>query len=149
MRLAELLLSFKGRAGRLSWWTGLLIVGLVSVAGSLILDPGIWLNEPRRAPSLLLALWNMALVVPMTAVAVKRFNDRDWPHCLGYAMGALGWGLIMAEQAGFMVEPEKATSLERGVFWSVVLVFLAAIADNGFLRGTPGPNRNGPDPLGA
>ena len=34
------------------------------------------------------------------------------------------------------------------MFWAFAAYFVFAFIDNGFVRGTDGPNRYGPDPLG-
>jgi uncharacterized membrane protein YhaH (DUF805 family) len=147
MPLFELLFSFSGRIGRKSWWTGLAIGLVAAVIGSMIIDPGVWLSERQRAPSPALALWDLAWVIPMTAITVKRFNDRGWPEWLGYLTGMLGILLIVAEQSGFMVDPDEATRLEVATFAAVFTVLVAAFIDNAFIKGTPGPNRHGDDPL--
>ncbi len=149
MTLFELLFSFSGRIGRQAWWTGFAIGCAAALIGTLALDPGVWLAEPPRAPHPNLALWNLAWVIPMTAITVKRFSDRNRPQWLGYAVGAVGIALIVAEQSGFMVDPERATRGEHVLFWATAAVMLAAFVDNAFLKGTPGPNRYGPDPLTA
>jgi uncharacterized membrane protein YhaH (DUF805 family) len=147
MRLLPLLTSFQGRISRSAWWLAFGIVIAATVAGSLVLDPGIWTVDQARPPALALALWDLFLVVPMTAATVKRFNDRDWPHWFGYAMGVLGAALIAAEQHGFMVDAAASPAIHHAIFWCVVAIFALAFIDNGFLRGTAGPNRYGPDPL--
>ena len=58
-------------------------------------------------------------LVASIAVAVKRWHDRD----------KSGWWMLI-------------------VFVPLV-GWIWALVENGFLRGTPGPNRFGPDPLGA
>ncbi len=83
----------------------------------------------------------------MTAITVKRFNDRDWPNWFGYALGVLGLALILAEQAGFLVDPDAASAADWVIFFVAAVILCAAFIDNGFLRGTPGPNRYGPNPL--
>lgn len=143
----ELLFGFSGRIGRGSWWLGFLMGVFASVGGSLAIDPGVWTAAPPRAPSPVLALWNLAWAIPMTAITVKRFNDRARPAWLGYVTGVLGVVLIVAEQAGFMLDPERASAAERLTFWFVTAFMLVALVDNAFLKGTPGPNRYGPDPL--
>jgi uncharacterized membrane protein YhaH (DUF805 family) len=62
-------------------------------------------------------LVNLLLVWPALAVSVKRWHDRD----------KSGWWVLL--------------NLLPVVGWLWVLI------DNGFLRGTPGPNRFGEDPL--
>jgi uncharacterized membrane protein YhaH (DUF805 family) len=147
MRLLPLLTSFRGRISRKPWWTAFAIVIAATVIGSLVLDPGIWTADPPRPPTVALALWDLFLVVPMTAASVKRFNDRDWPRWFGYALGALGVALIAAEQCGFMVDPDTSPASHQALFWCVATVFALALIDNGFFHGTDGPTRHGPDPL--
>jgi uncharacterized membrane protein YhaH (DUF805 family) len=60
---------------------------------------------------------NLLLLWPALAVSVKRWHDRD----------KSGWWVLL--------------NLVPVVGW------LWALIDNGFLRGTDGPNRFGPDPL--
>ena len=62
---------------------------------------------------------NLLLVWPALAVSVKRWHDRD----------KSGWWVLL--------------NLVPVIGW------LWALVDNGFLRGTDGPNRYGPDPLAA
>lgn len=60
---------------------------------------------------------NLLLVWPTVAVSIKRWHDRD----------ESGWWVLVA--------------LVPVVGWAYMLFV------NGFLRGTPGPNRYGPPPL--
>lgn len=60
---------------------------------------------------------NLLLVWPALAISVKRWHDR----------GKSGWWVLL--------------NLVPVVGW------LWALIENGFLRGTDGPNRYGPDPL--
>ena len=145
--LFTLLFSFSGRISRSAWWLGFSIGLVAAIAGSLVIDPDVWTADPPRAPAPLLALWDVAWVIPMTAITVKRFNDRDWPNWFGYALGVLGLALILAEQAGFLVDPDAATAGDWAIFFVAAVILCAAFVDNGFLRGTPGPNQYGPDPL--
>lgn len=62
---------------------------------------------------------NLLLLWPALAVSVKRWHDRD----------KSGWWVLL--------------NLLPVVGW------LWALIDNGFVRGTPGPNRYGEDPLAA
>lgn len=81
----------------------------------------------------------------LSALAIKRFNDRDRPHWLlavywaplaisllndftGFPLGALGPGALLVNALLF-----------AATVWMVV--------ELGVLRGAPGPNRHGPDPL--
>jgi uncharacterized membrane protein YhaH (DUF805 family) len=68
-------------------------------------------------PGLAEGLVNLLLVWPAVAVSVKRWHDRD----------KSGWWVLI--------------NLVPVIGW------IWALVDNGFLRGTPGPNRFGDDPL--
>jgi uncharacterized membrane protein YhaH (DUF805 family) len=61
----------------------------------------------------------LVLLIPSLAVAVKRYHDRD----------KSGWWILIVFIPII------------GLIWYIV--------ELGFLPGTPGPNRYGPDPLGA
>ena len=62
---------------------------------------------------------NLLLAWPALAVSVKRWHDRD----------KSGWWVLL--------------------HLLPVIGWLWALIDNGFVRGTPGPNRHGEDPLQA
>lgn len=147
--LFDLLLSFNGRIGRKSWWLGLVIIFAASLVGTLVLHPEVFsleLEEPPP-PSWPDTLWQIAWIVPATAITVKRFNDRDWPFWFGYAIGVMGLFLAVAPYLGLVIEP-NGSGIELALFWIVAIVSLLTFIDNGFLRGTKGPNTYGPDPLG-
>ena len=61
----------------------------------------------------------LAFLVPSLAVAVKRFHDRD----------KSGWWVL--------------------IIFIPLIGFIWYLVELGFLPGTPGPNRFGPDPLGS
>lgn len=146
--LVYLLLSFRGRISRKSWWIGTLILVVASIAGTLTLNPSVFDYERQapRIPSWPDTIWQLALVIPRTALIVKRFNDRDHPYWLGYAFGVLGALLVVGPQFGiFAREPANAFEIVVAVIFGVAVLF--AFVDNGFLRGNMGPNRYGPDPL--
>jgi uncharacterized membrane protein YhaH (DUF805 family) len=146
--LKSLFFAFNGRIGRRSWWIGTIAVALASVIGTLLIEPAAFdLDAP--APRTVKeggTLWQLALLVPTTALMVKRFHDRDLPWWVGYAIGALGAVLTIGQYFGFFI-PGYTGAMGTAVIFAIGLVFLYALIDNGFLRGTPGPNRYGPDPL--
>lgn len=143
--IIELLTTFHGRIGRQQWWLGLCLVVIVGLAGTLAIDPQAFTAD-NATPSWINVLWQLALVVPETAITVKRFNDRDWPWWLGYlvALIALVQILLSNSVARFATQnPIAALS----IFLSLFAFLTFALIDNGFIRGTKGPNRYGPDPL--
>lgn len=135
MSYKELLFSFDGRIGRLQYWMGslvailplLAIVAWGMLAGASSSAPGTTEQAPQvEGGSLLVSLVGLlALVVygvilwMSFAVSVKRWHDHD----------KSGWWVLLA------LIP--------------VLGALASFIILGCMRGTDGPNRFGPDPLGS
>jgi uncharacterized membrane protein YhaH (DUF805 family) len=103
--------TFSGRAPRSEFWWFWLFSAIVSTA----IDGGTMART--REPSVLAAIWHLAVLLPTLAVFVRRLHDTD--------KSGWWWWLWLIPVIG----------------WIVLIVFLAT-------RGTPGPNRFGPDPLG-
>jgi len=151
MSLLHFFASFRGRISRQEWWLGLLFLLSISVPA------GAWLGAEAvnpatgeiKPPSLAYTLWSIVVSVPSAAISAKRFNDRDWPSWLGYLLGAAFIVLALANYFGYLLDPSAMAPLEKTIFAALLLFFLWAIVDNGFLKGTDGPNRHGPDPLHA
>jgi len=80
--------------------------------------------------------------VSALAIGVKRLHDRD----------RSGWWIVLL-YFGPMVLEAAQNSTESGTLASILLglgafaVSIWALVELGFLRGTSGPNRFGPDPL--
>jgi uncharacterized membrane protein YhaH (DUF805 family) len=144
--IIQLLTTFTGRISRQQWWIGFVITCLGSVAGTLLFNPDMLTSDEVVPPQWPDTFWQLAWLVPATAITVKRFNDRSWPWWLGYACGALGVFLYVAPHFGMVIDPE-AGGAGAVTFWASLAAIVAAVVDNGFMRGTRGPNRFGPDPL--
>jgi uncharacterized membrane protein YhaH (DUF805 family) len=146
--LMELFFGFSGRISRRLWWAGTLVIAVGSVAGTLLIDPSVLdlQRQGPRIPNWSDTFWQLALVIPATALMVKRFNDRDRPYWFGYAYGVLGALLTAGPHFGLLAG-ERPGAIEMITMTIFGLAFLFAFIDNGFLRGTRGPNRYGPDPL--
>jgi uncharacterized membrane protein YhaH (DUF805 family) len=144
--LLSLLTSFRGRIGRKQWWIGFIIVFFGSLFGTLLLNPEMFTAEELPPPSWPDTFWQLAWLVPATAITVKRFNDRDWPWWLGYAFAALAVVLHVAPHFGLLIDPQ-AGGIGAFAFWLYAAAATAALIDNGFLRGTDGPNHYGPASL--
>lgn len=139
----------RGRISRRTWWTSSLFLTLLWLAWSLLLDPSnldpslLGQGDPSRG-SILLTVILLPLAVMIT---VQRLNDRDQPRWVSLLaallLGAFGLGGILGYAHLFDV-PGAATSVAlMGAAAFAVWVFV----DNGFLKGTSGANRYGPDPL--
>lgn len=155
MTLLHYFFSPAGRIGRLEYWLGMLALLAVSVAVSMMIEPASVDQQPGAkpvgagsmpVPGLATTLWNLLLAWPSAAIAIKRFNDRDWPGWLGYVLGFAMAGLIVANYFDLMLDPDRMGAGEKFLLLALVIAFFWSIIDNGFKRGTEGPNRFGPDP---
>jgi uncharacterized membrane protein YhaH (DUF805 family) len=144
MDLGYLFTSARGRINRKPYWIGTLILMAISIglgvisaalmAGSLALGLG------------LLVLGSLALLVPAYFLLAKRLQDRNRPP-------ALAWLLLGPAAVQNLLAPiTLMRSGDMGGLETILNVIVGIIAiwfliELGFLRGTPGPNRFGPDPL--
>lgn len=131
-----LLFTYQGRLNRAPYWTAIAIY----VATMLVVATLAYLLWLGGAFLIVLLIVYIPLMISGVMVGIKRLHDRDksgwWlalfyllPMALNtvsYGMGTLGTILSLA---GFAVS-----------IWGLV--------ELGFLRGTVGTNRYGPDPLG-
>jgi uncharacterized membrane protein YhaH (DUF805 family) len=151
----RLLFGLRGRIPRTDFWVGLSIVAVITALGILIGGHGVrggTLGQFFTLVKVIAALSPVCLI----AIAVKRLHDLDKPgwYVLSFVVlplllaafaGLVGWTL----QNGSIVE--EARLPWTIVFYVVMIVagtlFARFIATLGFVRGTQGSNRFGPDPL--
>ena len=132
-----------GRTSRAGYWRWQAVLvacmGAVTLATVLVIDAG----GPGFAPFL--------LAIPVLAAAIlviiRRMHDRDrsgW-----WALLFIGAPLSLSGLADTLVQMRTpATSLAALALLLPALGFdLWALLEFGFLRGTRGPNRFGPEPL--
>jgi uncharacterized membrane protein YhaH (DUF805 family) len=147
MSFGALLFSFDGRINRKPFWLAtiaivviiMILFGLVMVfAGAAFLTGDV---SALGGFALLIVLCYIPLLWISLALGAKRLHDRDksaWWLLLFYVLpGALG---NIGPYAGGLDIVFTVASLA---------VSLWALVELGFLRGTPGTNRYGPDPLAA
>jgi uncharacterized membrane protein YhaH (DUF805 family) len=130
---------FRLRAGRRWFWNAIVIY--LSVGGLLAAVIGNGIDNRLVADSLLTLL---GLVIGSSAVAIgiARLNDRDisgWWIVLYY-------GIPAAIVAGLVVAQPPIGAMGVGEVFTFYFLIWALIA-LGFRRGTPGPNRFGPEIL--
>ena len=147
--LISFLFSIAGRISRSRFWIGFTLTEAVTVAGSFLLNPDAYTGEDIGSITMPDTVWQLLLLIPLTALTVKRFNDRDRPWWFGYVPNILAAILIVANQFGYLIlwEPDRWSAIEKAFLWTAFPVVLLAFADSAFLKGTTGPNRYGPDPL--
>jgi uncharacterized membrane protein YhaH (DUF805 family) len=164
MRLTELLFSFKGRINRKPWWLATIAAGLAASvltgiievaarsAGQTTVDPLTHQIAPTGIFGMLASIVGLANMWIAFALSAKRLHDRDrtgwW----------LIWQLLILILAVILVVVAVAVPEEQGALWyalagaaglAAFVISVWLFVQIGFLRGTDGPNRFGPDPLGA
>ncbi|EXL02427.1 DUF805 domain-containing protein [Aquamicrobium defluvii] len=118
--------TFSGRASRseywwfqLFYWIALIVLGILTVALSAVFNA----NENSLFFFIPIGLLVLAMLLPVIALQVRRFHDRDMS----------GWWYLGAVIVG-------------NVPFVGILVWIAVFVIS-CLKGTDGPNRFGPDPL--
>lgn len=131
--------SFSGRLNRKPYWIAaipLMVAGLVSQAAVTFL----------MGPLAGMAV-GILFLYPSFALTVKRAHDRNRPTWL------IGAFFILMVLITLLTPPDieqmeaspSTPFLLAAIVWLVMSLFF--LIDLGFLRGTVGPNRYGPDPL--
>lgn len=144
--LLFLLTSFRGRISRKSWWIGTAIWSVAELCARWLLRPEISTFGKRPPLSWPDTIWQLAWIIPAAALATKRFNDRDRPAWTAFVFVAIAVAFRVAPHFGFAIPP-SVPGMGLILFWTFAIVALLMFIDNGFIRGTDGPNRYGPDPL--
>lgn len=145
MDFQELYLSNKGRISRKSWWLGTVLMVVASFVLYFILGLvglGIY------------STWGPIIVyvvffLPAINLGVKRRQDRD-NNGTDYKI-FMGVSAVLTLLQAFNVGNARTMSPDLWMTGLQLLLGIFAIyiiVQVGFLRGTPGPNSYGPDPLG-
>lgn len=131
--LPSLLFTFDGRINRAKYWVAVVVYFVVMVVAA-----GLMFALPGMIGIILMGIVYLAATVSGIAVGIKRLHDCD----------KSGWWLLV-----FYVVPvilsTAATNLDRMLILNLasLAVSIWAIVQLGFLRGTVGANRFGPDPI--
>ncbi len=170
MSWGDIFFGFRGRINRKTYWAGSVAVG---VAGFLFaallaylatgnpLAPEVW-ERPADQSNVWGPVWLAYfgfLVWPSTALAVKRLHDRNRPAWIWYISYCLALALsLMPLQASLGAEqntPFSFLGFPPEVFLTLLSVLVIVLAflsgyiffELGVLRGAPGLNIHGEDPL--
>ncbi len=146
MDLQKLFLNGDGRIGRQDFWIGIVILIVANIVLGFVAGLVGWAVAGIWGGVILAGLVGLAMTLPAYFLMVKRSNDRDYPQTYVQALMALN----IAFQIKNMIMPIEVggPSLLSLIFSLVIAVAgLWALVDLGFLQGTRGPNRYGPDPL--
>jgi len=153
LHLNYLFLAIDGRIPRQAYWIGfaVIIVGYIVLATILSFVMNISLEEMvAQGPKTvwLNIILTLVFLYPSIAVFAKRLHDRNrsalW-LILAYGLGLVGLVFELAGLAGTPEEPASAMII-LGLVSLIVNIWL--FIECGFIRGTPGENQYGPDPLG-
>jgi uncharacterized membrane protein YhaH (DUF805 family) len=130
--------SFRGRISRAMYWLGalLFLVDWLLLWIAFFTIPAGFFGASVGFIGVIVGFW---LVF---AVVIKRLHDRDksgWYVLLYWVGPGLFQGI--AEKAG------RTQPLAIVVYVAGAALAIWAVVELGFLRGTAGPNRYGPDPL--
>ncbi|MGL1137387.1 DUF805 domain-containing protein [Vibrio parahaemolyticus] len=139
MSTKELLFSFHGRIDRKTYWIWNVIY-YISIIGF-----GAGISKLFPAFSyLLLPIFLLVLLIPDLAITTKRWHDRDKSI---YWLG-LNIPLVIGRIATPMTSPmAQEPSTPQLFIASISLIFgLWILIECGFLKGTSGPNKYGPEP---
>jgi uncharacterized membrane protein YhaH (DUF805 family) len=140
MDWAYLLNRFDGRIGRQTFWIAFGVVMVAEIFGHFIAEQ---IQGDRLS-----AIVDLAFTYPEFAIAAKRGQDRNMPLWLIGAFFGAGVLLDLLTVVG-LAGTDDAPSLISLVIAVPFTVFgLALLVELGFRKGTTGPNRSGPDPLG-
>lgn len=132
------LFGFSGRINRAQYWLTFLIY-FVALCVLFVLF-SLFFSFPTDVVglSLLLAVVFIPITVSAIAVAIKRLHDRDksgW------------WVLLFYVLPGVIPNIGRYTGLDLVFQLASLALSIWALVELGFLRGTSGGNRYGPDPL--
>ena len=134
----ELLFSFRGRINRAKYWLTSLIYFIALFALYVLF--GLFFSFPTDllGTILIFAIPFIPIIISSIAVAIKRLHDRN----------KSGWWLLVFYLLPGVIDNIGAYTAVGVVFHLASLaVSIWALVELGFLRGTPGANRYGPDPL--
>ena len=157
MDFTHLFTSLEGRINRAKWWAGEFILFVVFSILALIGD------QTTNGQTISELIW-IILYLPAYPLAAKRFQDRNKPGrtaLYGYIPSVIAAGLL---SFGPVRDIPQTVELAIGdlvvsfnwnanILGSICFIILISIVvwfmiELGMRKGTLGPNRFGPDPLG-
>ena len=150
MNWKAIFFNLEGRIPRLPFWFGML--ALLAIMLVILVPAGLLSWDPATNPAplsyrLLEFIVTLSLAYPTYAIMLKRLYDRDHPGTAAFIFVVLD---LIAEFVNVLSPIETEDGLTP-LGWIIMIPFLilliALLIELGLRRGTPGPNRFGPDPL--
>jgi len=156
-----LLFSLDGRIGRKSYWIGLFVSLAIAAVpalaiGSVMLgmfDLGMGIaffvmgNMSWLGMLIAFFVIQAALLYPCAAMLVKRLHDRDKSGWFAAALLVPSALSMVLRLAGMGDNPDEPSIFLTALSIAILVISVWFLIELGFLRGTAGPNRFGPDPL--
>lgn len=146
MDLQKLFFTGDGRTGRQDFWIGIVILIVANLVLGFVAGLVGWAAGGIWGAAVLAGLVGLAMTLPAYFLLVKRSNDRDHPQTYVQALIAINIAFQIKNMI-MPMEPEGMSLLSLLFSLALALAGLWALVDLGFLQGTRGPNRYGPDPL--
>ena len=128
-----LLFGFEGRINRAKYWLAVVVYVVV-----MLIAGGLMFVLPGMIGFIVIGIIYIVMIVSGIAVGIKRLHDCD----------KSGWWLLV-----FYLAPAVLSAAAVAMGDSMILNLLSfaisiwGLVQLGFLRGTVGPNRFGPDPI--
>ncbi len=156
MAMGMLSLYFQpaGRIGRARFWLGWLGLLLIEAAFNYWLVTGLFGRDPldpatgtlTKPAFQLVLLGNVIFLFPLFVLFAKRFHDRNKGAVWTLPYIAVFAAMIAALITGD-VKPDGASAVTAALAALYIAVSVWIIVELGCLKGTPGTNRFGRDPL--
>ena len=147
--------NFDGRISRKRFWLALIAIFVIQIVIAAIAAATAEQMANEAAGDMAMDIVLFIFLYPQFVISVKRGHDRNistWVISAAYILLALfdtlrfaGWLRTNPNQNTF----STANLMSFAFIVIVGVVSLALLIELGFRRGTPGPNRYGPDPLAA
>ena len=156
MGLAQTLFGFRGRISRRTWWLWMipLILGTLAAVAIVFMHVGkdnipnvVAYDLSSRSVIALLVVYAIGNWIAV-ALSAKRLHDRDIRGFWAVIPTLIAMAIIFVQNRGHggtVEHPSTAINL-LSLASTVFSLWLLVVC--GFLKGTQGPNRWGPDPLG-
>ena len=156
MGLVQTLFGFRGRISRRPWWLWMipLILGMLAAVAIVFMHVGkdnmanvVAYDLHSRSVVALLVVYAIGNWIAV-ALSAKRLHDRDIRGFWAAIPTLIAFAIVVVQNRGHggtMEHPSMAINL---LSLASTVFSLWLLVQCGFLKGTQGPNRWGPDPLG-
>ena len=156
MGLAQTLFGFRGRISRRTWWLWMipLILGMLAAVAIVFIHVGkdnmanvASYDLHSRSVIALLVVYAIGNWIAV-ALSAKRLHDRDIRGFWAAIPTLIAVAIIVVQNRGYGGTMERPSTVINLLSLASTVFSLWLLVVCGFLKGTQGPNRWGPDPLG-